>query len=33
MLTNIGTQLNKSNEYRDQIEYEILTLTSGTLLG
>jgi len=33
MLKNIETKLNKNNEYRDQIEYKILTLTRGTLLG
>jgi len=27
------TKLNKNNKYRDQIEYRILTLTCGTLLG
>jgi len=27
------TKLNKNNEYRDQIEYKILTLRHGTLLG
>jgi len=27
MLTKIGTKLNKSNKYRDQIEYRTLTLT------
>jgi len=25
--------LNKINKYKDQIEYRILTLTRGTLLG
>jgi len=32
-VTKIGTQLNKNNKYRDQIEYRTLTLTCGTLLG
>jgi len=31
MLRKIGTRLNKNNEYRDQIEYETLTLTRDTL--
>jgi len=25
--------LNKNNKYKDQIEYRVLTLTRGTLLG
>jgi len=29
----IGTKLNKNNEYRDKIEYKILTLTRIMLLG
>jgi len=33
MLKKIGTELNKNNKYRDQIEYRTLTLTRGTLLG
>jgi len=33
MLTKIETKLNKSNKYRDQIEYKTLTLTRDTLLG
>ena len=30
---NNWTKLNKNNEYRDQIEYKILTLTREILLG
>jgi len=33
MLTKIETKLNKNKKYRDQIEYKILTLICGTLLG
>ena len=31
MLTKIITKLNKTNEYRNQIEYKTFTLTRGTL--
>jgi len=32
MLTKIGTKLNKSNKYKEQIEYRTLTLTRDTRL-
>jgi len=33
MFKKIRTKLNKNNEYRNQIEYKILTLTGNMLLG